>query len=105
MRRVPSCLLASLIALVTTIAAPASAGPRGVDDVASPRRAIPDPTPCAGCWTPGPRTSWQWQLNAPPRPARLLDVEMYDVDGFETSRRLVRRMHSRGIRAVCYVSA
>lgn len=30
---------------------------------------------------------------------------MYDVDGFETSRRLVRRMHARDIRAVCYVSA
>jgi hypothetical protein len=30
---------------------------------------------------------------------------MYDVDGFETSARVVTAMHSRSIAAVCYVSA
>ncbi len=49
--------------------------------------------------------SWQWQLQSPPRPVDLLDVDMYDVDGFEATRRLVGAMHDRGIRAVCYVSA
>jgi hypothetical protein len=37
--------------------------------------------------------------------ADLLDVRVYDVDGFETPRRLVEAMHVRGTRAICYVSA
>jgi len=30
---------------------------------------------------------------------------MYDVDGFEATRTLVKKMHVKGIKAVCYVSA
>ena len=67
--------------------------------------ALPAPVGCPGCWEPRLRTSWQWELRRPPRVGDLLDVDMYDIDGFEAGRRLVRRMHARGIRAVCYVSA
>lgn len=67
--------------------------------------ALPSPQPCPGCWTPPLEVSWQWQLKAPPAASDLLGVDMYDVDGFEASRRLVGAMHDRRIRAVCYVSA
>jgi hypothetical protein len=30
---------------------------------------------------------------------------MYDVDGFETTKILVHKMHTKGIKAVCYLSA
>jgi hypothetical protein len=30
---------------------------------------------------------------------------MYDVDGFETSKTLIKKMHAKGIKAVCYLSA
>jgi hypothetical protein len=72
---------------------------------ASVPTALPSPRPCPDCWQPPLQVSWQWQLQSSPRPADLLDLEMYDVDGFEASRRLVDAMHQRGIRAVCYVSA
>ena len=71
--------------------------------VAAPRLA--DPVACAGCWHPAIRVSWQWQLQDPPKAASLLDVRMYDVDGFEASGNLISKMHARGIKAVCYISA
>jgi hypothetical protein len=69
------------------------------------RTTLPAPEPCRGCWRPQLRVSWQWQLRRTPRVADLLPVQMYDVDGFEATRALVRAMHARGIKVVCYLSA
>jgi hypothetical protein len=66
---------------------------------------MPSPVACPGCWHPPIVVSWQWQLAQPPKIAALLDVDMYDVDGFESSARLVTAMHERSIIAVCYLSA
>jgi hypothetical protein len=66
---------------------------------------VPSPVACPGCWHPPLKVSWQWQLSEPPKIAALLDVSMYDVDGFEGSARLVRAMHERTITSVCYLSA
>ena len=63
------------------------------------------PVACAGCWQPALKVSWQWQLHSPPKAGALLDVKMYDVDGFEASKSLIAAMHTRGIKAVCYISA
>jgi hypothetical protein len=106
MRRRPAGLavagvLATLAAASFVVPATAQVEPPSVIAPA----ALPPPEPCPGCWEPGLRVSWQWQLKGPTRPGDLLDVEMYDVDGFEGSRRLVEAMHDRNIRAVCYVSA
>ena len=75
----------------------------GVRPVASARVAAP--IACPGCWHPGRKVSWQWQLSSPPKASALLSVQMYDVDGFETTKTLVHKMHVKGIRAVCYLSA
>jgi hypothetical protein len=66
---------------------------------------VPAPVRCPGCWHPAMRTSWQWQLSRPPKADVLLDVRMYDVDGFDARATLVTRMHRRGIKVVCYISA
>ena len=65
--------------------------------------ALPDPVPCEGCWQPALVTSWQWQLQG--KVDTSLGVEMYDIDGFDATRRLVRRIHRSGAAAVCYLSA
>jgi hypothetical protein len=93
--------LASLVLpciLVTGFSRSAAGAARPVVRVASP-------VACPGCWHPGRRVSWQWQLSGPPKASALLDVQMYDVDGFETRKPLVRAMHTKGIKAVCYLSA
>jgi len=94
-----------LALVVVALAAAPGAGARGREDAraAAPRFAAP--VACPGCWYPGLRVSWQWQLRSPPKAADLLDVRMYDVDGFDTSAALVDAMHERGIKAVCYLSA
>lgn len=56
-------------------------------------------------WVPDPVTSWQWQLSSVPSSSKLLNVQMYDVDGFDASSSIVAAMHSKGIHAVCYISA
>jgi hypothetical protein len=70
---------------------------------ALPAEALPDPVPCDGCWVPALETSWQWQLQG--RIDISVDVEMYDVDAFDVSARLVERLHGDGRAVVCYVSA
>ena len=72
---------------------------------AFPASAVPAPVACPGCWHPPLVVSWQWQLAQPPKIAALLAVDMYDVDGFESSPKLVAAMHARSITAVCYLSA
>ncbi len=65
--------------------------------------ALPDPVPCEGCWAPDPVTSWQWQLQG--EIDTSVDVQMYDVDGFETRAATVQALHDDGRAVVCYLSA
>ena len=51
------------------------------------------------------KTSWQWQLSSVPSSSKLLNVGMYDVDGFDASSSLITAMHNKGIKAVCYIDA
>ena len=55
-----------------------------------------------GIWRPEPGTSWQWQLSS--EPGALLPVDAYNVDGFDTSKRTVARIHANGSKAICYIS-
>jgi hypothetical protein len=83
---------------------PAQAGARTPATTTVPA-AVAAPVACRSCWHPGRKISWQWQLSSPPKASALLSVQMYDVDGFETTRTLVHKMHATGIKAVCYLSA
>ena len=72
---------------------PASSSTGGSQGVTSPRPR----------WRPALGTTWQWQLSGP------LDLtvkaQVYDVDLFDTSAAVVRSLHAKGRRAVCYFSA
>src|SRR4029077_14044072 len=93
MRR--GCVVASLIAL-TLASAPAASG-RSLDRPAqegqrpTKQGGVAAPGPCPGCDAPALRTSWQWQLQW--KVDTSLDVQMYDVDGFNVSKALVRKLH------------
>ena len=58
--------------------------------------------PALGCWQPEPGTGWQWELSS--QPDNLIDVDAYDIDGFETSERKVDEIHANGSKAICYVN-
>lgn len=53
-------------------------------------------------WAPAPGTSWQWQLTTPVDLG--VDVAVYDIDGFDNGADVVRALHDRGRRVICYVN-
>jgi hypothetical protein len=56
-----------------------------------------------GIWQPGPGTSWQWQLSG--RIDTSVDVDMYDIDLFDTPQATIDRLHQDGRVVICYFSA
>jgi hypothetical protein len=54
-------------------------------------------------WIPGLVTSWQWQLTG--NVDTSLNVQMYDIDGFDNTATTVAALHAKGIHVVCYFSA
>ena len=66
--------------------------------------AAPQAPVSSDIWRPEPRTTWQWQLTGSPFD-QWPDVQMYDVDLFDTDTLLVRTLHGQGRKAVCYMSA
>jgi len=66
----------------------------------------PSPTPSAKAepgrrWAPVPGQPWQWQLTTPVDLS--VDVPVYDIDGFDNSAAVVRALHERGRKVICYV--
>ena len=60
--------------------------------------------PCSGSCKPPPFTAgWSYQLQDTPRIIR--SARVYDVDGFDTPKSYVSRLHKLGGYAICYVSA
>lgn len=53
-------------------------------------------------WRPPPHPTWYWQLQG-----RLHDhaVDVYDVDGFDTSASTVSGLHAAGRHVICYIDA
>lgn len=57
-----------------------------------------------GDWyRPQTTTTWQWQLQGPVNTG--YDVEVYDIDLFESDAALISSFHAAGRRVVCYFSA
>ena len=92
-------ILASIPSTMLPVAAeppPASAG-----ETATAARVAP--VPCDGCWTPAPVTDWQIQFNG--EIDTSLEVDMFEVDMFDTSAATVEEFHQQGTMVVCYISA
>lgn len=54
-------------------------------------------------YLPSPGTTWQWQLSG--KINTNYNVELYDVDLFETSIETINELHNRNIKVICYFSA
>lgn len=96
----------------TATAAPTATGPAPTTRAAVPGAARPTPSPSAAAtngpaaharWHPRAGTPWQWQLSG--TVDTTVDVPVYDIDGFENSAAVVRRLHAAGRKVICYVNA
>lgn len=54
-------------------------------------------------WSPGPGTTWQWQLLG--AIDTTVDVDMYDVDLFDAPQAVIDTLHADGRIVICYFSA
>lgn len=54
-------------------------------------------------WRPQPGTSWQWQLNG--ELDLSYDVEVYNLDLFDTPKETIEELHEKDIKVICYFSA
>ncbi len=56
----------------------------------------------AARWKPHPTTApWQWQLQG--KIDTSVPAHVYEVDGFDVGGRVVRRLHRKGRRVICYL--
>ena len=83
-----------------------SPSPLSPDPTATPDP-NPIPTPPADWFRPGVATTWQWQLqpNAAGKINTSYDVDVYDIDLFDTSPELIADLHAAGRKVICYFSA
>ena len=56
-----------------------------------------------GFWKPSPGLSWQLQLTGELN--TNYDVDVYDIDLFDTPKEKIEELHSRNIKVICYFSA
>ncbi len=53
-------------------------------------------------YKPGPLTTWQWQLSGTVNTS--YGVEIYDIDLFDSPISLIKELHTKGIKVICYFS-
>lgn len=61
------------------------------------------PADAAEIWQPSSGVTWQWQLTG--RVDTSVQAKIYDIDMFENGARVVDRLHSKGRKVICYISA
>ena len=54
-------------------------------------------------WQPQPGLTWQWQLSG--RVDTNVEADVFDIDMFENDAAVVRDLHQRGRKVICYISA
>lgn len=53
-------------------------------------------------WIPKPGTTWNWQLDTPV--ITSYNADMYDIDLFDNDADVVKIIHDKGAKAICYIS-
>jgi hypothetical protein len=54
-------------------------------------------------WHPVPGLTWQWQLEDLPVDTSV-DADVFDLDLFDTSSDVIRELHLKGRKVICYIS-
>ena len=91
--------------LLLLACAPEPACPEGqiLQDGACADYQAADPLPCDGCWQPAPGTTWQIQYSGALDTA--VEVQMFDLDLFDSPDRALTALHDAGRAVICYFSA
>lgn len=105
LRRVPRSMASLTLALI--LLAPSGCGGDGggtePDDAPAGDEVEIEPITQGAWYRPDVSTTWQWQLQGVLNTG--YDVELYDVDLFETSPAAISSLQQSGRRVICYFSA
>ena len=110
----PRQLAAVVLLLITSLAISAcgqsgndAASPASADTLATQNAETPatnaQPPATTTWYQPNVDTTWQWQLQGPLN--TTYQVDLYDIDLFETSAQTIAELQANGIRVICYFSA
>ncbi|RLD06692.1 MAG: endo alpha-1,4 polygalactosaminidase [Chloroflexi bacterium] len=113
-------LLLTFSVLISACATPAesTAEPPTIQPATAPPTSAPPKTPIPATeslapteipptkeiWLPPLDSSFSWQLGSGEEINTSFDVDIYDLDAFETEASLISRLHSQGKKAFCYIS-
>jgi hypothetical protein len=53
-------------------------------------------------WKPQSGDTWNWQLEGPTDTS--FDVDVYDLDLYDTSKKTINKIHDKGGKVICYIS-
>lgn len=98
-RRNIALLITALITLFGAACSGSTEDPPTISEPGSTTTSVPS----GGVWQPAPRVSWQWQLTGSIDTS--VDVDVFDVDGFDVSAGTVAELHDKGAKVICYFSA
>ncbi|MFQ5676937.1 MAG: endo alpha-1,4 polygalactosaminidase [bacterium] len=90
----------TLFLLLTGCGGESSVDGGGDDTIADQ---IPPPITDGNWYRPEPLVTWQWQLNGVVNIS--YNVEIYDIDLFDSSEMLIQQLQASGKKVVCYFSA
>lgn len=85
----------------TSPTAPPSSDPSKPTGTAQPPKTTAPPAHAR--WVPAPGTVWQWQLTTPVDTS--VNAAVFDIDGVEATPEVVRTLHAKGSKVICYVNA
>jgi hypothetical protein len=68
-----------------------------------PRRTVSGIQTPMDWWRPVPGLTWQWHLSDPPVDTSV-EAQVYDIDLFDNDASVIRELHDRGSKVICYIS-
>jgi hypothetical protein len=77
----------------------------GIGPKSSASPAVSVHAPTSAHWRPSSAASisWNWQLTTPPAVPTDTGVQVFDIDGFDTSQSTVTALHAHGTKVICYM--
>ncbi|MBN1440155.1 MAG: endo alpha-1,4 polygalactosaminidase [Anaerolineales bacterium] len=104
--RARGCLLLFLLSSLGCSLLFPPAPPEGTRPAATdspPPNAAAETPDADAWWKPVPAATWQWQLSGNVIDTSF-DVDVYDLDAFDTAAETVAALHRDGRRVICYIS-
>jgi len=92
----------AVVVCLAALVAQSAGGPTAASAATAPAACKSVDATHGGRWAPGPTTAaWQWQLQG--KIDTGVPACVFEVDGFETPKAPVAKLHRKGVKVICYL--